>query len=181
MNSNQRTIVGFDKILEELKRLSGEKRSGTLFITTDDNHAARFVLEGGEVTSLGYRHYHGYDALPRIQKIRSGYYRFVDQGFMSMEEVPMPETSELLGLLQMDRGDEDNLGPAAADPSDETLATLRRELTVHIGPIAAILCEEYLQDHGKPADPAALARMIHHLAAEIGEPRKRDLFISRVK
>ena len=46
---NETPLVDLTTILEALEKLRADRRTGTLFITTDSGHAVRFVLNKGDV------------------------------------------------------------------------------------------------------------------------------------
>ena len=100
----------FDQLLEELQRLCRENGSGTLFVTTDDSHSARFALKEGVIVSIGYRTKNGLDAIPFIREIRGGTYSFSsDNVFMSgAASASLPDTPEVFRLL--------GIVPAAPEP-----------------------------------------------------------------
>ncbi|MFO1423165.1 MAG: response regulator [Candidatus Competibacteraceae bacterium] len=96
----------FDNLMQELRRLCQEKHSGTLFITTEENHSARFVLQEGTIVGITYRTKHGSDAIPFIKSITGGHYTFAGKSvFLSYSEsntVSLPGTPEILWLLGAD-------------------------------------------------------------------------------
>lgn len=97
--------MGLDKIIQELRRLCEEKHSGTLFITTGENHAVRFVIKDGSIAGITYRTKHGLDAIPFIKNITDGTYTFASNHiFLSStgsNAVSMPSTPEIFRLLRV--------------------------------------------------------------------------------
>ena len=95
--------VGFNEIMQELRRLCEEKHSGTLFITTEENHAVRFVLRDGAITGITYRTKHGLAALPLVRNITGGTYTFagnrVFQSYAESSAGPLPSTAEIFRQL----------------------------------------------------------------------------------
>lgn len=93
----------FDKLVRELRRLCDERQSGTLFITTEENHAARFVIKDGAIVGVTYRTKHGLGAIPFIKSIKGGTSIFSgDRLFLSPAETsaaPLPAVSEVFRLL----------------------------------------------------------------------------------
>lgn len=91
--------MGLDKIIQELRRLCEEKHSGTLFITTEENHAVRFVLKNGEIIGIAYRNKHGLAALPLVRSITGGTYTFADncvfQSYTESSAWSLPGTAEI--------------------------------------------------------------------------------------
>jgi CheY-like chemotaxis protein len=109
----------FDDLVRELRRLCQEKRSGTLFITTEGNHSARLVLREGVVVGVTYRTKHGPEAIPLIKNIMDGHYTFSENHvFLSYSEstaAPLPGTPEILRLLGV--GLEIPAQPVSAQPA----------------------------------------------------------------
>ncbi len=155
--------------------MARDKETGTLFITIDDNHAARFVLENGAITSIGYSQLHGYDALPKIQQIHGGSYRLVEGGFISREAVPMPNTGELLGMLKQG-GQLQSTATIPIGALGTALNALGKEYAFYLGPVAGIICAEYIEDYGEPQDQGEFARLVLELAKEIEGASKRAAF-----
>lgn len=100
---NQPTF--FCKLVWELQRLCEEKQSGTLFITTEENQAARFVIKNGVIIGITYRAKHGASTIPFIRNITGGTYSFASKRiFLSYAESsigPLPSTSEIIRLLSV--------------------------------------------------------------------------------
>ncbi|HRW66640.1 MAG TPA: response regulator [Candidatus Competibacter sp.] len=98
---NQPTF--FCKLVWELQRLCEEKQSGTLFITTEENQAARFVIKNGVIIGITYRAKHGASTIPFIRNITGGTYSFASKRiFLSYAESsigPLPSTPEIIRLL----------------------------------------------------------------------------------
>lgn len=176
-----RNTQDFPQILEALGQLVRERRSGTLFITTDDNHSARFALEDGEIRSMAYSHLRGYDALPKLQQIRGGSYRFVEGGFISPEAIPLPRTDELLAMIGEAESDDGGTDSMPTGSVRDALVVVRQQLTLHLGPFADIIWDEFIEDNGHPKDPSEFRVMIQTLAEEIDNPIKREEFKRKAK
>jgi hypothetical protein len=102
----EREQLDYAQLIEALRRHCRERRTGTMFICTDDNQAARFVLEQGRVIGCAYRRKHGREALNLIQEIKGGRFSF-SEGMFMVEEVPMPDTAVLFQLLDKQRTPEE--------------------------------------------------------------------------
>ena len=93
----------FDELMQELRRLCEEKHSGTLFVTTEENHAVRFVLKDGMITGITYRTKHGPAAIPLVRNITGGTYTFasnrVFQSYAESSAGPLPSTAEIFRQL----------------------------------------------------------------------------------
>ena len=99
-----------DHLISELKRLCREGVSGTLFVTTEHSHSARFALEDGLIVSINYRTKNGLDAIPFIRGIKTGSFSFSDAYvFRSGTTVfrsgttsaNLPATAEIIRLLSL--------------------------------------------------------------------------------
>lgn len=185
MAAEEKSMLQYDQLMAELKRLCSEKRTGTMFITTSDNHSARFVLSNGDIVSCNYSMKRGFDALPLLKNIKAGSYKFAESLFSSMSEIPLPPTNEFLNNLATPEVVHTPAGAVQSVASDESglnwaAKAIETELARFLGPIAAMLCEEYLEDDGPLKDSEDVRKMIDTMAAEIGLVAKEKEFIDRV-
>ena len=179
------TLIEYDKLMAELAGLCASKRSGTMFIKTWDNHSARFVLDRGKIVSCNYSLKRGYDALPLLKSIKAGTYYFADDVFSAIAEVPLPSTDEFLKQLSDEafvHAPEATVRtlPKGGAALNGVLNTIKEELTRIMGPIADMIFEDYIEDHGTPENRDGIRKLIDAMSAEIGEPAKERLFIDRV-
>ena len=93
----------FDHLISELKRLCREGVSGTLFVTTEHSHSARFALEDGLIVSINYRTKNGLDAIPFIRGIKTGSYSFSNAYVFrsGTTAANLPATAEIIRLLSL--------------------------------------------------------------------------------
>jgi len=152
MATNAHPLLPFQEILSEIKHLVATKSTGTVFITSQDNHAVQIGLDSGNVIGCRFRFKRGNDALPLIAAMEAGRYSFANASY-SGEDASLPPTTDM--LLQ--------------------------ELALCLGPIASILIDDYLQDEGAVDSPKELQKMILTLADEIDDPKRRDEFLQRVQ
>ncbi len=172
--SDDSVSASFDQLMDALAGYCGRRRSGTLFIVTADNHAARFVLDQGEIVTCNYSMKQGHDALPLLRNIKDCSYRFADDVFSAIGELPMPPTDKCLKYL---RGDPARTAPAAAAGSG-ALDILKEELTRAMGPVAGILLDGQLRAGGVPQTQADLSALIQRMAGQIGNAGKAQAFIA---
>ncbi len=183
------TLVSYQQLMQELRKLCEEKRTGTMFITTDDNHSARFALQEGRIVACAYTLKKGFDALPLIQQIKSGTFAFADGVFSGMDEIPLPETEVMFEVLG-GSADGGNRGVPSGAPQagsgassidmSAAIKDIELELAVHVGPIADIICAEHLEDAGELSDVADVVKLIEVIASEIDNSEKEDQFKGRV-
>ena len=88
-----------DQLIGELRQLCREGRSGTLFVTTDDSHPARFALREGAIAGIVYRTKSGLDAIQFIKEIRGGTFSFSNSSIFLSGTVPLPSAPEIFRLL----------------------------------------------------------------------------------
>jgi hypothetical protein len=92
------TILLWD-LVEILKKLCSERRTGTLFVHTDTNHSARIGMDEGRIFFVACGRYRGMDAIEQIKTMQYGKYSFSESIFKSGVETQLPPTRELLAQL----------------------------------------------------------------------------------
>jgi len=129
-------------LVDELRRLRGEKRSGTLYFASMNRRLVQIGLELGEIVSLSFQNEHGPQALELLLKaeVEAGVSRFAD-GPPRGARLPLPATSEILAQLET-RPVPAKGTTAAPRLNHETRAAIEEELTELIGPIAGLLCKD---------------------------------------
>ncbi len=195
--SKVQTLSSYQQLVQELKKLCADKRTGTMFITTNDNHSARFALHSGKIVACAYTLKKGYDALPLIQHIKSGSFAFADGVLSGMRELPLPETEVMLEVLgggsEADSEDNSAIGGAAnVQPQTEkdvggevifrmgaAIKDVETELAEFVGPVADFICQEYIEDVGELTGFSDVVKMIEAVAVEIGNPKEENQFKQR--
>jgi len=186
--------LSYSRLMAELGALCAADRTGTMFIATTDNHAARIGLRQGRIVALVFRNQRGLDALDHIRKITAGRWSFSDAVMDRGELADLPDTALLLGLLT---GEEPPLlpptavsalaesprPPAPAVPPatmSPLLAKARRtieaELTEFAGPIAPLLCRPHFERAAAAGPPWDWREIVEAVAREIGDPAKEARF-----
>jgi len=178
-------LLKYQELIAEIHRLFSEKQTGTIFITTSDNHLVRLVLNKGEIVHLVYdTNYRSYDAIPLLKKIQAGRLQFARGIFEAADEISLPPTKELLYVLK-GKGEEKDLltySPKKVDsPFEEVIIQIKRALSNHIGPIAALICDEYIEKAGGINNLDAIDSLIDDVAKEIDEPNTERLFKIQLK
>ncbi len=176
MKNNTSSLVHKD-LIAEIQRLSTEKQSGTIFITSHDGHLARIVLNNGNISHLVFdSKYIGYDAIQYIHDLKFSRLQFIAGIFETAEEVPLPDTSDIFMTLRGEEYPVDNLSKF-----NSIIEQIRQELAHNIGPIATIICEEYLEDTGTIATIEHVLTMIETVSLEIPESDARKAFKEKIK
>lgn len=182
--SDDPDLLRHDQLIAALGALCAAKRSGTMFIITSENHAAQFVLRGGEVVGLTYRLMRGPDALPGMKSFTAGRYRFQDET-IERTDPRLPATPDLLALLIPERAAAGEPPPAPPPTGveavpDRVRLLIERELAEFLGPMAGMICQEHLAQGANLASPKEVARLVETIAKEIGDPAKEARFKQRI-
>ena len=175
---------GYPDLVEVLINLGANGRTGTLFVTTLDNHSVRFVFDEGRMAACYYSHRNSYDALPLIRQIRGGKYSFAEGVSGGMANHGVPKTEDLLLALSGKEASRSS-GPSESTVNDpaklhEALKALENEFALFIGPAAIIFCSDYLKKGNHAIDEVSdLTEMVDALARHIEDPEKRMEFRQR--
>ncbi len=184
--------LSYSELIGKLQGLCADGRIGTMFITTEKGHAARFILNRGKIVACTYRLQHGMGALPSLMKINTATYTFTDGVSDSTNDASLPATELVLGWLASGAFSSGPATPApAAAPRQQPkktdfsgsreIKTIESTLTEFIGPIAGMTVEDYVQERGAPNGPEDIVAMVNTLAKEeIDDPAKRQQFIQRI-
>jgi len=173
------TLLAQPELIAEIRRLSYKERTGTIFITSDENQLARIVLNKGQITYLTFgSRYHSLDAISFIQTIKFGRLQFSDGIFETAQEVPLPDTSEIFQKFEQDVTP--NL-PTSSKNFRGFEEIIKNTLANYIGPFAMIVCEEYIEKFGVLNTKDEIITMIHIVAAEIEKEDEIETFKKELK
>lgn len=182
MGEQQEAYNTYEELIAALKSLCRESNSGTMYIATPDNQFARIVLKDGAITSLSFRTKHGAEALPLIRGIPAGRFKFSPGQVAIDAEHSLPPHYDAIAFLSADVGPA--MSAAKNGVSRAALAqapkVIENALADFLGPIASIVCEEYLLKHGTPQTSEALHHCLDVLMREIGDPAKARRFRTAV-
>ncbi len=81
----QAELLPFQGIVDYLRQLCAQGRSGTVFLVSDDNRMAQVRLDNGQIASLLCRNRRGLEALGILRGMRHARLRF-DESFMAKDE-----------------------------------------------------------------------------------------------
>jgi hypothetical protein len=180
----QAELLPFLRIVESIKQLCVQRRSGTVFLVSDDNRMAQVHLENGEIASLLCRNRRGLEALGIMRGMQQARLRF-DESYIAKAEKDNLSTQaifdDLFGVASnAPVAPRESAAPAAAPPSApvqqrlalsaDVKATFQRVLTAYIGPMAEIVCEDHFDQAGN------LRALVQLLAGEIAAPDQAAKF-----
>ena len=166
------------KIVEFIKQLCAERRTGTLFMVSDENFMAQVLIDGGDIVSLMHRNRRGRDALAVVGKMKYAKYRF-DTAFVAPSERHNLTTQDIFDYLG---GATPNITPSVAASgvpasgavTADIKATMQKVLMRYIGPMAEIICADHFE---QATDVRALARL---LADEIPDRAEAAKFAAEI-
>ncbi len=78
MKNRSYAYQSFDKFVQNLKQVCGEKRSGMMYIITDSGHAAHLILNNGNIYEITFGVAKGKMALELLKKIKRCRFHFSD-------------------------------------------------------------------------------------------------------
>lgn len=170
------------QLIEELRRVCVEKRTGKMLIATQDNQLARISFRDGEIVSISYRLKNGREAIPLLKEIKQARVKFsTGKAGGDPAAEPLPPTVEIMRLLS---GDKPAPAPAAGtvtmDQVPAALKIIEAELIEVLGPLASIVWTEHRERLGTPITASKLQALLEALAKEIGDPTKVQTFKEQV-
>ena len=177
----QTELFPFQRVVDYLKQLCAQGRSGTLFLVSDDNRMAQVRLDNGQIASLLCRNRRGLEALGILRDMQHARLRF-DESFMAKGENDNLSTQAIFDSLVGSAGAAAAV-PAAAAPAaparqaapgllltPQVKAIIQRVMTVYIGPMAEIICDDHFDAAGN------MQALVQLLADEISSPEQAAKF-----
>jgi hypothetical protein len=174
----QAELLPFLRIVDYLKQLCAQGRSGTVFLVSDDNRMAQVRLDKGQIASLLCRNRRGIEALGILRSMANARLRF-DESFLVKDENDNLSTQAIFDAL----GGAETASPAAATPrpaapasvpalalTPAVRATIQRVMTQYIGPMAEIICDDHFDAAGN------MQALLQLLADEISAPAQAAKF-----
>jgi hypothetical protein len=142
--------IPFSEIVSEIAKLCKQKATGTLFVVTSDNRSAQMMLDKGEIVYIFFSSKRGEEALQLMSTIHHARYRFQEGGVVA-RRMPLPATQAVIqslinGSSESFAATSDKQPQKASNGSTlsaEQKKVLETCLADCIGPMAAIICEDY--------------------------------------
>ena len=176
------------ELVKKIISLCQQRASGTVFIVTEDNHLARIVLIKGEIVCASLQRLEGVAVIRALSNMASGAFGFNPELQVVTKKQALPDTASLLETLQSgdiylkQRAAVESAPLGAKLPSTpEILNVLVQESTEFLGPMASILCQEYIQDLTAPVSEGNIQHVIRQLERDINHPDKVDKFSTAVR
>ncbi len=167
----QAELVPFLRIVDALRQLCAQGRSGTVFLVSDDNRMAQVRLDKGNIASMLCRNRRGVEALGIMRSMASARLRF-DESFLVKDEHDNLSTEAIFDALAGSLAGVAAAAPAGPRPAGTAgmaltpalKGTIERIMTGYIGPMAQIICEDHFAAAGN------LQALVQLLANEISVP-----------
>jgi hypothetical protein len=173
----QAELLPFLRVVEYLRQLCAQGRSGTVFLVSDDNRMAQVRLDKGQIASMLCRNRRGIEALGILRGMANARLRF-DENFLVKDEHDHLSTEAIFDALQGSTAG----APAAAAPAGAgallltpaARSTIQRVMTQYIGPMAEIVCDDHVAVAGN------MRALVQLLAGEISAPAQAAKFCADI-
>jgi|APLak6261703504_1056268.scaffolds.fasta_scaffold10569_1 hypothetical protein len=171
--------TSFSRIVEHIRQLCSQRKTGTLFLASDENLMVQVHLDSGNIVSLMHRNRRGLHALAALTQIRNARLRF-DDGYVASSENHDLSTQAILDHLEnaAPKAAESSMAPGASASNvitAEVRATAQKILMRYVGPMAEIICADHFE---RATDLRALARA---LADEIPDQEEAAKFAVEIR
>jgi len=168
------------QLVDLLKTLVEEQRTGTVYVHTDDNHLIAVGVDRGELTSLICGPKRGERAIPMIRNMRSGTFRLEDRAIPNRRGgANLPSTEVLLSMLADDADDKYDNGQISDYHWVQDV--ICKVLADYMGPIAPLMCRETIKAAGGIDSPDKVRRVIDELAREIDDMAEAKRFLTQTQ
>lgn len=182
----QQDMIPFRRIVEMVREFCTQRRTGTVFIVSDDNRMAQVHLESGNIVALLCRGRRGQEAVAGMRTMQAARLRF-DDNYLTADDNERFDTNKVLELLgggsDHQRAAERAAAPVAPPqqaqaapegPGTVTQAqatTLEHILIQYIGPMAEIVCADHVAQAGN------VRALIAVLADEVPDKAQAAQFV----
>lgn len=195
-------LLQWSDLLQKLTSLCAERRTGTLFIATDDNRLARFALKAGTIVAVVFQRKQGLDAIEMMQSVLAGTWKFNEQMMLVGATQSLPSTPDLLKMLADDSSIDLVLptlkpvapappasppaaAPASRSPVEQWFPSVDISEVLQIkelistglieimGPMGKLVCDDHLS---ALTDRRSIVLAIDKVAEEIGDPELERQF-----
>lgn len=181
------TSLRYDELVAALQQLVEDKRSTTMYIKTNDNRLAMWVLRNGEIDAMMYGAARGSKALKNFLSVTGGTYRLANDG-LKLPSGDLPNTVGVLNLLldgqnrtTVDNGNHGHQatpqGPAI--PYSPALAVVAEGLGDFLGPIAEMVTNDIIDSGKRPHGLADWGNVIQRLSREIPDSDEAKQFTQK--
>ncbi|MCG8067202.1 MAG: hypothetical protein JAY84_05010 [Candidatus Thiodiazotropha taylori] len=191
-------ILDHRQFIKALVTLCRERSSGTVFYNLSSGLSARIVMNRGEISWLAFGEHRGAEAIEEIRLIDSGRMSFNPSLKLTIGKQTLPTTPEILKLIntrspeRKGRSKGPSHKPINSKPinnqppvdrvfnKNEVCEIVVRESIEFVGPIARIVCDEYMKSQPTQISLNSVHKLIDTMVLDIDDDAKGHLFKGRV-
>jgi hypothetical protein len=194
-------VLSLRQLIDKLVRYCKEGESGTIFFNLVTGQSARFVLNKGVICWVAYENLRGEEAIDEIGGILEARFSFNSSLKLVIGQQQLPPTYELLKILYkrskaltLEHDDipvvtemvsplyyEGSVTEARPFSLDQFRLILEEEAIEFLGPMAKILCADYLKALPNQLSHSEVRDAIVYIMQDINDATKRQQFMTRVK
>jgi hypothetical protein len=193
-------IMNHQQLIRGLIKLCRDKASGTVFLNIEDGNSARLVLNQGVICWAAFKELRGESAIDAISGIGAARFKFNPILKLAIGEQQLPSTPEVLKRLNTYTDDEqEELVPTVTDvvsplhpvdtgtggdrpfKLDQVRTVLERESMEYLGPMARLLCGDYLKSLPANLSLVQVRHVMNALLQDINDEQKGQRFLERVR
>ncbi|ODB83061.1 hypothetical protein A3194_16320 [Candidatus Thiodiazotropha endoloripes] len=192
-------ILDHRQFIKALVTLCRERSSGTVFYNLSSGLSARIVINRGEITWLAYAEHRGVEAIEAIRLIDSGRMSFNPSLKLTIGKQTLPTTPEILKMINTRSHERKNRPNGSAHNTtnsrpinskatsgkvfnkNDVCEVVIRESIEFIGPIAKIVCDDYMKTQPTQISLNSVHRLIDTMVIDINDEAKGHLFKDRVR
>lgn len=193
-------VMNHRQLIIELVKHCKEGASGTAFFNLDRGESARIVLKQGVICWIAYEQLRGEEAIDAIAAISEARFNFNPLLKLVIGQQQLPSTSKLLKRfsrrdaetssaqavpMAIDRvsapDSEEEINGNRPYSQDQVRAALEKEALEFLGPMAKVLCADYLKTKPRALSHEDVRIIIKCLMKDINDDVKQQLFASRAR
>lgn len=174
-----------DEVVTQIEQLCNTQSYGSIFMLTAKKEMVQIILTEGKIIAAHCQTKHGMDALKlAFKSVNFILFYFIKRNELSDKskaDTDLPPTDQIIETfkkigLNVDSVDNKILDHEIIDIDQITKITAS-QLAIHLGPMAAMVCEEYFQDIKNLPD---VIEAIDKISDEIDNPTDRAEFKSSI-
>ncbi|MCG7973499.1 MAG: hypothetical protein JAZ16_00395 [Candidatus Thiodiazotropha taylori] len=191
-------ILDHRQFIKALVTLCRERSSGTVFYNLSSGLSARIVMNRGEISWLAFGEHRGTEAIEEIRLIDSGRMSFNPSLKLTIGKQTLPTTPEILKLINTRSPERKGRSKDSSHKSinskpinnqapvdrvfnkNEVCEIVVRESIEFVGPIARIVCDEYMKSQPTQISLNSVHKLIDTMVLDIDDDAKGHLFKGRV-
>ncbi|MES9981037.1 MAG: hypothetical protein ABW115_22480 [Candidatus Thiodiazotropha sp. 6PLUC6] len=190
-------ILDHRKFIKALITLCRDRSSGTVFYNLESGVSARMVLNQGVITWVACGELRGEEAIDAIRLIDKGRMSFNPSLKLTIGKQRLPTTPEILREINTRDFNSEAIDQpqktAASSPDNSRVTTgnsfsredickvVVEESIEYIGPIAKVLCADYMKSMPAQIDVRNIRKLIDSMAMDINDEVKGRVFKNRIR